>query len=62
MKTYVLVGVGGRSVMFTDALSGEFKDRAKLLAICDNKFPTSICILSESNILRAVNWFTRASV
>jgi predicted dehydrogenase len=36
MKSYVLIGVGGRSVMFTDALGGEFKDRAKLLAICDN--------------------------
>ncbi|NIA31507.1 MAG: Gfo/Idh/MocA family oxidoreductase [Actinobacteria bacterium] len=36
MKSYVLVGVGGRSVMFTDALSGEFKDSAKLLALCDN--------------------------
>ena len=36
MKSYVLVGVGGRSVMFTDALSGEFKDSTKLLALCDN--------------------------
>ncbi len=36
MKTYVLVGVGGRSVMFTDALSGEFKNSARLVALCDN--------------------------
>ncbi|HBG26904.1 MAG: hypothetical protein A2Y10_10495 [Planctomycetes bacterium GWF2_41_51] len=35
MKTYVLVGVGGRSVMFTDALSGEFKKDSRLLALCD---------------------------
>ncbi len=35
MKTYVLVGVGGRSIMFMNALSGEFKNNGKLLAICD---------------------------
>ena len=36
MKSYVLVGVGGRSAMYTDALSGKFRDSAKLLALCDN--------------------------
>jgi predicted dehydrogenase len=35
VKNYVLVGTGGRSAMFTDALSKEFKDHATLLAICD---------------------------
>jgi predicted dehydrogenase len=36
LKTYVLIGVGARSMMFTDALSHKFKDKGKLLAICDN--------------------------
>ncbi len=35
MKKYVLVGVGGRSVMFTDALSGPYKETAQLTALCD---------------------------
>ncbi|OHB49650.1 MAG: hypothetical protein A2Y10_05680 [Planctomycetes bacterium GWF2_41_51] len=44
MKKYVLVGVGGRSVMFTDALSGQFKDKGQLLAICDsNKGRLELC-------------------
>ena len=36
MKTYVLVGLGGRSIMFKEALTSHFKDNTKLLAICDN--------------------------
>ena len=35
MKTYVLVGVGGRSIMFMNALSGKFKNNGRLLSICD---------------------------
>jgi predicted dehydrogenase len=36
VKRYVVVGVGGRSGMFTVPLAGRFKDEAKLVAICDN--------------------------
>ncbi len=36
MKSYVLVGLGSRSKMFTNLFcSGQFEDSAKLLAICD---------------------------
>ncbi|MFH1614057.1 MAG: Gfo/Idh/MocA family oxidoreductase [Planctomycetota bacterium] len=35
MKTYVIVGTGGRSIMFTRALTSEFVASSKLLAICD---------------------------
>lgn len=35
MKKYALVGTGGRSIMFTDAITEQFKDSSKLLAICD---------------------------
>ena len=35
MKTYVIVGTGGRSMMFTEAFTRYFRDNAKLLAICD---------------------------
>jgi hypothetical protein len=36
VKKYVIVGVGGRSTMYTEALSTKYKDSAKLAAICDN--------------------------
>jgi predicted dehydrogenase len=36
MKTYVIIGLGGRSMMFKDALTVHFKNNSKLLAICDN--------------------------
>ncbi len=36
LKRYVVVGVGGRSGMFTAPLASRFKDEAKLVAICDN--------------------------
>ena len=36
MKSYVNVGVGGRSAMFRDAFLDTFKDTTKLLAICDS--------------------------
>ncbi len=35
MKKYVVVGTGGRSLMFTDALSGPYSETSRLLAICD---------------------------
>lgn len=34
-KTYVLVGTGGRSTMFTDAMCSDYKDVAELKAYCD---------------------------
>ncbi len=36
MKKYVIVGTGGRSTMFQDALSGEFGKTSCLAAICDH--------------------------
>ena len=36
MKSYVLVGVGGRSAMYRDAFLSDFKDTTKLLGICDS--------------------------
>ena len=36
MKTYVIIGVGGRSMCFTNAISVHFKSNCKLLAVCDN--------------------------
>ena len=37
MKTYVLVGAGGRSEMFTDAfMDGRYKGDGRLLALCDS--------------------------
>jgi predicted dehydrogenase len=36
MKKYVIVGVGGRSRMFTEALFEKFNTAAELCAICDN--------------------------
>lgn len=36
MQTCVIVGAGGRSRMFTEAFSTCFKDKVKLLAVCDN--------------------------
>ena len=35
MKTYVIVGVGGRSMMFTEALSKKYNNSSRLVAICD---------------------------
>ena len=32
---YAVIGSGSRSYMYTDALLGEFKDRHKLVALCD---------------------------
>ena len=34
-KRYAVVGLGARSVMFTDAILGKYADRAELVAICD---------------------------
>lgn len=34
-KRYVQVGVGGRSYMYTEALSGPYRDHSDLVAICD---------------------------
>ncbi len=36
MKKYVIVGLGGRSRMFTEAFANQFKAKADLCAICDN--------------------------
>ena len=36
MKTYVIVGTGGRALMFMDIFTNVFKNSVKLLAICDN--------------------------
>ncbi len=35
-KRYAQVGVGGRSIMFTNAILGEWKESSELVAICDN--------------------------
>ena len=34
-KDYVIVGTGGRSSMYINALAGEFKDYGNLKAFCD---------------------------
>lgn len=34
-KRYALVGVGGRSRMFTNAITGDFSDMAELVGMCD---------------------------
>ncbi|MHB1155442.1 MAG: Gfo/Idh/MocA family oxidoreductase [Phycisphaerales bacterium] len=34
-KKYVIVGTGGRSVMYFDALLGDFRDYGELVGICD---------------------------
>jgi predicted dehydrogenase len=34
-KRYAIVGMGGRVVMYTDAVVGRYKDRAELVGICD---------------------------
>ncbi len=36
MKRYAVVGTGGRSVMYIDALSKDYKDCGKLVAFCDS--------------------------
>ena len=35
MKTYVIVGLGARSLMYREALAGQFSDTSSVLAICD---------------------------
>ena len=35
MKTYCIVGTGGRSWMYINALMGDFKEYGQLLAFCD---------------------------
>ncbi len=35
MKKYVIVGVGGRALMFIEALMEKYNDTAKIVAICD---------------------------
>ncbi|MBN9393534.1 MAG: Gfo/Idh/MocA family oxidoreductase [Chloroflexi bacterium] len=35
VKRYAIVGLGHRSLMYTDALNNEFKDYGKLVAFCD---------------------------
>jgi hypothetical protein len=35
MRNYVIVGLGGRSLMFTDAITQKYKDSATLLGICE---------------------------
>ena len=34
-KRYAVVGMGGRVVMFVDAVVGRFKENAELVGICD---------------------------
>ncbi|MFH0964405.1 MAG: Gfo/Idh/MocA family oxidoreductase [Planctomycetota bacterium] len=34
-KRYAIVGIGGRSVMYSDAILAEYSDRAELVGICD---------------------------
>src|SRR5262245_25443528 len=34
-KKYVVVGTGGRSVMYIDALAGKHRETASLAALCD---------------------------
>jgi predicted dehydrogenase len=34
-KRYAIVGTGGRAVLYTDAIAGQFKDSAQLVAMCD---------------------------
>lgn len=34
-KKYVIVGTGGRAVMFVDAIAGPYKDNATLVGLCD---------------------------
>lgn len=36
MKTYVVVGLGGRSLAFRNAIANDFPGSAKLVAICDS--------------------------
>jgi len=36
VRTYAEIGMGGRSEMFTSALTKDFKKTAKLLAVCDS--------------------------
>lgn len=35
MKRYAVVGTGGRSMMYLDALAGEYSSTCKLVALCD---------------------------
>jgi len=35
MKKYVIVGLGGRSMMYTEALTERYKDSSGIVAICD---------------------------
>ncbi len=35
MKKYAVVGTGGRALMYTEAIAGDFKDCGKLVALCD---------------------------
>jgi len=35
MKTYVVVGTGGRAPMFIDPIARDYRDSARLLALCD---------------------------
>jgi len=34
-KRYVIVGTGGRAVMYVNAIMGEYKQQAELMALCD---------------------------
>jgi hypothetical protein len=34
-KRYAVVGVGSRSRMFTNAMTGKFRDRNEIVAVCD---------------------------
>ena len=38
MKSYVIVGLGGRSTMFVDALCNRYRQIAELVAICDSNY------------------------
>lgn len=46
LKTYAVVGVGGRSKFFTHAIVKDFADTARLVAICDNN-PASLELAEE---------------
>ncbi len=56
-KRYAIVGLGSRSRMFVDALLGEHKDRADLVALCDvnqTRMDLSNRIATEEYKMKAV--------
>lgn len=45
-KKYVVVGTGGRAVMYIDALAGKYRPHAQLAAFCDNS-PTRMAYYNQ---------------